>query len=153
MQDEANSPSWGNGQGMSSSFDSSYHATAPRQNLDLKHNDNSFYVLANLMADMVDSHDELGWEERVTIERLLPSPEAFLEALRYRLEHTPARPTTPLHNLTLRCQSLGMDADSVQANPILAALALEPPDGASQVAFDHDLESIYTLSLHDALPI
>jgi Cys-rich protein (TIGR01571 family) len=102
-----------------------------RSTLDLKNNDNSFHVLANLMVDLLhpkvnDSRElVLLPEDRQRIERLLP-PSArinFIQAVQHRLNTMPANPTTPLQFLTLQCKELCLDQEGSR-NPILASMAL-----------------------------
>lgn len=109
-------------------------AEAPKSNLDLRNNDNSFHVLASLLVDFfgkkMDKTDDcltLLPEDRLTIQRLLPESarHAFIDAVRYRLELTPVVATTPLQLLTQQCKEFGLDEEDPKRNPILVANQLK----------------------------
>lgn len=106
--------------------------TAPRGNLDLRHNDNSFHVLASLLveffqAKVVGKTLLLMPEDKQTVERLLPKSAVwdFIDAVQYRLEVTPVVAVTPIQFLTLQCQELCLDLEEANENPILAAFRLK----------------------------
>jgi hypothetical protein len=111
------------------------------KNLDLANNDNSFFVIANLLVDYFqsrvvknsgiegdDSPDAkllLKPADKESLERLLPQKARsnFIAAVQERLGNTPAVPTSPLQFLTLQCQELNLDQDD-EVNPLLAVLEL-----------------------------
>jgi hypothetical protein len=111
------------------------------KNLDLANNDNSFFVVANLLVDYFqsrvvknsgiegdDSPDAkllLKPADKESLERLLPQKARsnFIQAVQERLGNTPAVPTSPLQFLTLQCQELNLDQDD-EVNPLLAVLEL-----------------------------
>jgi hypothetical protein len=111
------------------------------KNLDLANNDNSFFVIANLLVDYFqsrvvknsgiqgdDSPDAkllLQPDDKESLERLLPQKARsnFIMAVQERLGNTPAVPTSPLQFLTLQCQELNLDQDD-EVNPLLAVLEL-----------------------------
>jgi Cys-rich protein (TIGR01571 family) len=111
------------------------------KNLDLANNDNSFFVIANLLVDYFqsrvvknsgiegdDSPDAkllLKPADKESLERLLPQKARsnFIQAVKERLGNTPSVPTSPLQFLTLQCQELNLDQDD-EVNPLLAVLEL-----------------------------
>lgn len=104
----------------------------PQQNLDLRHNDNTFHVLASLLveffqAKVVGRTLVLMPEDRGTVQRMLPTSAVkdFIDAVKYRLEMTPVVTVSPIQFLTLQCQELCLDRDEPEENPILAALTLK----------------------------
>lgn len=97
--------------------------------LDLRHNDNAFHVVANLVTDRLlpkiaspgaDSY-ELNEADRTFIDQMLPGTvrRSFVEALRFRVGLLPSEPRldeTPLMTLTRQCHRLGLgrpDVDNV----------------------------------------
>lgn len=118
------------------------------KNLDLANNDNSFFVIANLLVDYFQSRVvknngielEAGGDDdddspeaklllkpadKESLERLLPQKARanFIQAVQERLGNTPSVPTSPLQFLTLQCQELNLDQDD-EVNPLLAVLEL-----------------------------
>ena len=103
----------------------------PAHGLDLKNNDNSFHVLANLMVDFFGARSNgkeiiLQPDDGEQVARILPESARlnFIEAVRYRLKRTPREAHTPLQLLTLQSQQLRLDRYGSE-NPILVSLALE----------------------------
>jgi Cys-rich protein (TIGR01571 family) len=104
----------------------------PREHLDLRHNDDTFHVLASLLveffqAKVVGRTLVLMPDDRDTVARMLPSSAVrdFIDAVQYRLEMTPVVSVSPIQFLTLQCQELCLDRETETDNPILAALVLE----------------------------
>jgi Cys-rich protein (TIGR01571 family) len=108
----------------------------PPSNLNLRHNDNSFHVLASLLVEffqakiaMDDNNKTLTMipDDRETIQRLLPKSAVwdFIDAVNYRLEVTPVVAVTPIHFLTLQCQELCLDREEPKENPILVTYSLK----------------------------
>lgn len=86
--------------------------------LDLKHNDNAYHVVATLVTDRLlpklSANSSLYTVSEADVEffsQMLPHSvrRAFVDALRYRLQNSSNE--TPLGRLNLRCQMLGLDRD------------------------------------------
>jgi Cys-rich protein (TIGR01571 family) len=112
--------------------------TGSRQpsNLNLRHNDNSFHVLASILVEFfqerVSQEDDnktliLKPADREILQRLLPRSAVwdFIDAVNYRLEVTPVIAVSPIHFLSLQCQELCFDKDDQNKNPILIIYSLE----------------------------
>ena len=112
-------------------------------NLNLRHNDNAFHVLASLLVEffqarlVVEEDGEndkkiinISSEDKTALKRLLPKTAMwdFIDAVSYRLEITPVVPTTPIHLLTVRCQELCLDKEEIMENPILATYEITTSD-------------------------
>lgn len=115
--------------GASMSIAAESAASSQRTPLDLRHNDNSFHVMANLVVEFLETKLTSDGQtmvlqpvDRMRMERLLPASLRldFIDAVRFRLDRTPPQPRTPLDFLTLQCQELGLDR-SGSRNPILVA--------------------------------
>lgn len=119
------------------------HKQRPPSNLNLRHNDNAFHVLASLLVEffharlVVEHHDgedkrivNISSEDKTGLQRLLPKTAMwdFVDAVSYRLEMTPVVPTTPIHSLTVQCQELCFDKDEIMENPILATYEITTTD-------------------------
>jgi hypothetical protein len=97
-------------------------ATTPRsQALDLKHNDNSFQVIASLIVDKFDAHLRLKalsitmtLDDRQYLDRVVQDKKRFVDALRYRLETCPEHSMKTIHAVTRKCRSLGLDREGSQ---------------------------------------
>lgn len=86
--------------------------------LDLKHNDNAYHVVATLLTDRLlpklSANSSFYTVSEADVEffaQMLPYSvrRAFVDALRYRLQNT--SPETPLGRLSLQCQMLGLDRE------------------------------------------
>ena len=97
-----------------------YHTTAtPRsQVLDLKHNDNSYHVIAKLIIDRFEDQLNLHSEtitvtagDRFHMDRVVPTKTGFVEAVQYRLRECPPDSTKPIHLITRKCHALGLHLD------------------------------------------
>lgn len=104
----------------------------PRSDLDLRNNDNSFHVLANVLVNFfeakrcdVESAVVLKLEDRAPLERILPASvrPAFIDAVQYRADRCPLVPGTSLQVLTRQCRQLCFDKDV--ENPILVCARLK----------------------------
>lgn len=102
----------------------------PSHDLDLKHNDNAFHVVANLVSERLmgkvtpgATSYTLDPSDAAYLDQMLPMTvrRSFVDALRYRVKICPPEGDpreTSLHVLTRRCSNLGLDrADGV--NPLL----------------------------------
>lgn len=101
-----------------------------RPQLDLKHNDNSFHVIADLVLQPFKRGATLSPEAKAQLDTSVPPEmrEKFVDALRYRLEHNcPAGSSQRIHVVTRKCQVLGFDKEG-SANPLLAAAKVPPQD-------------------------
>jgi len=89
------------------------------QALDLKHNDNSFHVVAKLLVGRFEDQlsDKKVKSIRLTagdlyhLNRVVPEKNSFIEAIRYRLRKCPENPSKPIHLITLQCHALGLDRE------------------------------------------
>ncbi|KAL3794162.1 hypothetical protein HJC23_012869 [Cyclotella cryptica] len=86
--------------------------------LDLKHNDNAYHVVATLVTDRLlpklssnSSYYTVSGADVEFFSQMLPYSvrRAFVEALRYRLQSSSAE--SPLGRLSLQCQILGLDRE------------------------------------------
>lgn len=91
---------------------------APATDLDLKHNDNAYYVVATLVTDRLlpklstnSSFYTLSPADIDFFSQMLPHSvrRAFVDALRYRLRRSSVE--TPLGRLSAQCQMLGLDRE------------------------------------------
>lgn len=99
------------------------------KDLDMKHNDNAFHVVANLVLDRFRSRItgnatslDVTESDRAYLDQMLqPSvKKSFVEAVRFRLENNcPPDSEIPIHILTRECQELGLDREG-DNNPLLA---------------------------------
>lgn len=97
-------------------------ATTPRsQALDLRHNDNAFQVIASLIVDKFDVHLRqqavsitITLDDRQHLDRVVPDKKRFVDALSYRLQSCPERSMKPIHVVTRKCRSLGLDREGSQ---------------------------------------
>ena len=91
-------------------------ASTPTQALDLKHNDNAFHIVAKLLVDRFEEQlsDKNTKSIRVKagdmyhMERVVPDKATFIEAVQYRVANCPETSTKKIHDLTRRCQALGL---------------------------------------------
>jgi hypothetical protein len=96
-------------------------ATPRSQALDLKHNDNAFQVIASLIVDRFDRHLRLqpvsititvdDWQH---LDRVVPDKKRFIDAVVYRLKSCPEHSMKPIHLVTRKCRSLGLDREGRQ---------------------------------------
>jgi hypothetical protein len=101
------------------------------KDLDLKHNDNSFHVVANLIVDRFMAKLEPGAttlvvteEDQRHLEQMVPPSirSNLVEAVRFRLANLPPDSEAPIHVLTRQCQELGLHREG-DNNLLLASLA------------------------------
>jgi len=86
------------------------------QALDLKHNDNAFHIVASLIVDRFEEQLSTGNSKSIRIkagdmyhmERVIPDKKSFIEAVQYRVINCPQDSTKPIHEVTRRCQGLGL---------------------------------------------
>lgn len=86
------------------------------QALDLKHNDNAFHIVASLLVERFEEQlfDKNTNSIRVKaadmyhMERVVPDKATFIEAVQYRVINCPQGSTKSIHELTRRCQALGL---------------------------------------------
>lgn len=93
------------------------HATHRSKALDLKHNDNSFHVVAKLLVGRFE--DQLSNNKvtsiRITagdsyhLNRVVPEKNSFIEAVQFRLKSCPEESSKSIHVVTRQCQALGLD--------------------------------------------
>jgi hypothetical protein len=87
------------------------------QALDLKHNDNAFHIVASLIVDRFEEQMSTENSKSIMIkagdmyhmERVIPDKKSFIEAVQYRVINCPQDSTKPIHDVTRRCQALGLD--------------------------------------------
>lgn len=91
---------------------------AANSDLDMKHNDNAYHVVATLVTDRLlpkllanSSFYTVSEADVEFFAQMLPRSvrRAFVDALRYRLQNSSCE--TPLGRLNLKCQMLGLDRD------------------------------------------
>lgn len=102
-----------------------------RRELDLKHNDNAFHVVANLVLEKLqakmapgDTFLTLDAADIAHLDQVVPPSVrmSFVEAVRFRLEHNcPLGSDLNVHALTRECGELGLAAQG-NSNPLLATL-------------------------------
>ena len=96
----------------------SHQGTQGTQALDLKHNDNAFHIVADLIVARFE--EQLTSDDNVKsiivkagdmyhMERVVPDKKIFIEAVQYRVINCPLDSTKPIHEITRRCQALGLD--------------------------------------------
>ena len=91
---------------------SSQHAQA----LDLKKNDNAFHIVASLIVDRFEEQLSDGNTKSIRVkagdmyhmERVVPDKKIFIEAVQFRVINCPQNSTKPIHEVTRRCQALGL---------------------------------------------
>ena len=97
-------------------------ATAPggSRNLDLKHNDNSFHVIASLVVDRFEDQLKSGAPsiqitrtDREQLDRMVPEGmrSNLVDAVAFRLESSPEDSMQSIHILLRKCRSLGLDRE------------------------------------------
>ena len=106
-------------------------SSGSRKEMDLKHNDNAFHVVANLVLDKFqakmtpgDTFLTLDASDIAELDQMVPPSVriSFVESLRYRLEHNcPTNSDLNIHALTRECGDLGLDRQG-NSNPLLATL-------------------------------
>mmetsp|Transcript_27253 Transcript_27253/g.74583 ORF Transcript_27253/g.74583 Transcript_27253/m.74583 type:complete len:615 (-) Transcript_27253:1571-3415(-) len=87
--------------------------------LDLKHNDNSFQIVASLIVDRFGEQMSSDGTKRIRItagdmyhlERVVPDKMSFIEAAKYRFKNCPQDSTKQIHVVTRQCHILGLDRD------------------------------------------
>jgi hypothetical protein len=95
-------------------------ASSGKRDLDLKHNDNTFHVL----ADLVVSHF-IDLNTSSDLDSIVPQSarKGFVEAVRYRLKYNcPPESEAQIHVLTRQCRELGLDREDA-SNPLFAGSA------------------------------
>lgn len=107
-------------------------SSSSRRNLDLKHNDNAFHVVANLVIDRFQSQIPpgatsytLSEEDVAHLDQMVPASvrTSFVEAIRYRLVHNcPEDSTSQVHVLTRQAKMYGLDKED-DTNPLIASLS------------------------------
>lgn len=109
-------------------------ATSRSQALDLKHNDNSFHIIAKLLVDRFEEHlsnenvktIRLSAGDLYHLNRVVPGRQSFIEAVRYRLKECPDDSSKPIHLVTRQCHALGLDRDG-EANLLYAPIGTNFP--------------------------
>jgi hypothetical protein len=113
------------------------------RDLDLKHNDNSFHVIATLLTERLlpkihaspeNTHYTITTEDAAFFQKMLPSSvrRGFVEALRYRLQLMKmgvGSKESELVELTMQCQKLGLERDNLN---VLLDLNLPPATHAGK---------------------
>jgi hypothetical protein len=102
-----------------------------RRELDLKHNDNAFHVVADLVLEKLkskvspgDTFLTLDAADIAHLDQVVPPSVrmSFVEAVRFRMEHNcPVKSDSNVHALTRTCVELGLGAQG-NSNPLLATL-------------------------------
>ena len=92
-------------------------ATHRSRALDLKHNDNSYHVVATLIVDRFE--EQLSNEnvksfivtagDMYHMNRVVPDKKGFIEAVQYRFMSCPEDSSKPIHLVTRQCHALGLD--------------------------------------------
>jgi len=85
--------------------------------LDLKSNDNSFQIVANLIVDRFEeqlSNDAIKGihvtaGDMYHLERIVPDKKRFIDAIKYRFTNCPDNSSKPIHVVTRQCHALGLD--------------------------------------------
>ena len=102
---------------------SSSSTPASTRALDLKQNDNSFHVIANLVVDRFEEYLDAGVatlnlteEDRRQLDRIVPESmrNNFVEAVRYRLAASSEGSQQSLHLVLRKCRALGLDREGNQ---------------------------------------
>lgn len=106
-------------------------SSVSRKELDFKHNDNTFHVVANLILEKFqakmtpgDTFLTLDAADIAHLDQIAPHNVriSFVEAVRYRLEHNcPPNSDLNIHALTRECGDIGL-ARHGNDNPLLATL-------------------------------
>lgn len=99
----------------------SFPEPTPRtRNLDMRNNDNSFHVIANLVVGLFESKLNSGektlvltQEERTQLDKMVPEHvrNAFADAVRYRFATCPVGSQKQLHTVVRQCVLLGLDRE------------------------------------------
>ena len=98
------------------------------RNLDLKHNDNSFHVIASLVVDRFENQLKSGAPsiqvtrtDREQLDRMVPEGmrSNLVDAVGFRLQSSPEDSMQSIHILLRKCRSLGLDREGSQ-NVLLA---------------------------------
>jgi hypothetical protein len=96
--------------------------------MDLKHNDNSFHVIAKLIIDRFEDQLNLQAEhvtitagDRYHLDRVVPTKNGFIEAVQYRLQDCPQHSRKNIHLITRQCRALGLHLNGDQ-NPLNAPM-------------------------------
>ena len=84
--------------------------------LDLKNNDNAFHIVASLIVDRFEEqlsnrntkNIKIKASDMYHLERVVPDKQLFVEAVQYRVINCPQNSTKPIHEVTRRCQALGL---------------------------------------------
>lgn len=87
--------------------------------LDLRTNDNSFHVIAQVIVDKYKeqlsspqvSSITISRVDRLQMDRMVPNSMKanFIDAVQYRLKGLPENSDKPIHVLTIHCRTLGLD--------------------------------------------
>lgn len=99
-----------------------------RSQMDLKNNDNSFCVIADLVLQPFKRGATFSAEAHAQLDKAVPQHlrESFVEALRYRIANNcPPGSSQHVHVVTRKCQVLGFDKEG-DANPLLSLNAPVP---------------------------
>ena len=106
-------------------------SSTSRRTLDLKHNDNAFHVVANLVVDRFQSQIPpgatsytLSQEDLAHFDQTVPTSvrTSFVEAVRFRLANNcPDDSTAHVHQLTRQAKMYGLDREG-NDNPLIASL-------------------------------
>jgi hypothetical protein len=124
------------------------HTTGGGRDLDLKHNDNSFHVIATLLTERLlpkihaspeKTHYTLTTEDAAFFQKMLPSSmrRGFVDALRYRLQLMKmgvGSKGSELVELTMQCQKLGLERENLN---VLFDLNLPPATSAGKSVSFH----------------
>lgn len=122
--------------------------TSGGRDLDLKHNDNSFHVIATLLTERLlpkihaspeKTHYTLTTEDAAFFQKMLPSSmrRGFVDALRYRLKLMKmgvGSKGSELVELTMQCQKLGLEREDLN---VLFDLNLPPATSAGKSVSFH----------------
>ena len=103
-----------------------------KQALDLKRNDNSFYVIASLVVDRFSDKLRtdrfvLSASDKDHLDRVVPRKYDFIDALQFRLSNSIREDSLqPIHVITKQCRALGLHRTEGGGhnggNPLLAAI-------------------------------
>ena len=85
--------------------------------LDLKHNDDSFQIVASLIVDRFEDHLSNRETKSIRItagdtyhmERVVPDKKQFIDAVKYRIQNCPENSSKQIHKVTRQCHVLGLD--------------------------------------------
>jgi hypothetical protein len=109
--------------------------TPGSRNLDLKHNDNSFHVIASLLVDRFENQLKVGAPsiqitrtDREQLDRMVPERmrSNLVDAVAFRLQNCPEDSMQSIHILLRKCRSLGLDREGSQ-NVLLAPVSTVVP--------------------------